>query len=106
MLMRGLPHAARCSTGSPATRALWAAASGIRRMSGEESSPPLRQTRQLTARQGQQRLIISASHQLLEHVQPLPHRLLEHPAQNLVHLATFLSSRRSSTDKVRDTEGP
>jgi hypothetical protein len=65
-------------------------------MSGEKSTPPLRQAGQLTARQGQQGLIISASHQLLEHVKPLPHRLLEHPAQNLVHLATLPAASQVS----------
>jgi hypothetical protein len=48
------------------------------------------QTGQLTASHRQQRSVISAACQLVEHVEPLPHCLPEHLAQNLIHLAALL----------------
>jgi hypothetical protein len=56
-------------------------------MSSKQSTPAMGQTGQLTAGDRKQGAIIGAACQLIEHVEPLPHCLLEHPTQNLVHLA-------------------
>jgi hypothetical protein len=46
----------------------------------------MRQSGQLSARDRQQRAVVGAVCQLVEHVEPLPHCLPEDLAQNLVHL--------------------
>ncbi len=89
MLVGGPPHAARRRSGTPPARALWTAAPRIRRVSGKQSPPPVDQSRQFTTRDRQQRPVISAARQLIEHVKPVPYRLPEDLTQNPVHLSTF-----------------
>lgn len=62
-------------------------------MSHKQSAPRMGQTGQLATRHRHQRPIITAACQLVERVEPLPHCLPEDLAQNLVHLATFPTSR-------------
>ena len=88
VLMCGSPHAARRRTRSPVARAFRTAAPRIRCMRSEQSPPAMGQSGQLTACDRQQRTIVGAVCQLVEHVEPLPHSLPEDLAQNLVHLAT------------------
>ncbi len=94
VLVGGSPHAARRRMGAPTARALRTTASKIRRMGGEQSTPPVGQTRQLASCHRKQRPVIGAARQLVEHVEPVPHRLPEDLAQNPVHLATFLAAHR------------
>jgi hypothetical protein len=61
-------------------------------MAGQQSTPTMSKTGQLTSCQRHQRPVIGAACQLVEHVEPLPHCLPEHLAQNLVHLADLLPS--------------
>ena len=88
VLMCGSPHTARRRTRSPVARAFRTPAPRIRCMGSEQSPPPMGQSGQLTACDRQQRTIVGAVCQLVEHVEPLPHSLPEDLAQNLVHLAT------------------
>ncbi len=94
VLVGSPPHTAWRRTRAPTARALRTAASKIRRVGSEQSTPPVGQTRQLASCHGQQRPVIGAAHQLVEHVEPVPHRLPENLAQNLVHLVTFPAAYR------------
>ena len=86
VFMCGLPHAARRRARSPVASALRTAAPRIRRMCGKQRPPPMSQSGQFTARNRHQGTIVSTVRQLVEHVEPLPYRLPEDLAQNLVHL--------------------
>jgi hypothetical protein len=55
-------------------------------MGGEQSAPSMRQSGQLATHEGNERAVVGVAGQLIEHVEPLPHRLPEDLAQNLVHL--------------------
>ncbi len=90
----GPPHTARRRARAPAARALRTAPSKIRSVAGEQSTPPVRQTRQFASCHRQQRPVIGAGRQLIEHVEPVPNRLPEDLAQNPVHLATFPAAHR------------
>lgn len=96
VLMGGPPHTAWRRTRTPTVRALRAAAPSVRCMSGEQSTPAVGQTRQLASCHRQQRPVIGAARQLVEHVEPVPHGLPENLTQNPVHLATFPATYRVS----------
>ncbi len=72
-------------------------------MSSEQSTPAMSQPGQLATRHRDQRAVIGAAGELVEHVEPIPHCLPEHPAQNLIHLAAFPPPSRPRTESnVRD----
>ena len=89
VLVRCPPHAARRYTRTPRVRALRTAAPRIRRVGRKQISPPRNQAGQLTARHRQQRPIVSVVDQLVEHVEPIPHRLAKYLGQNPVHPVPF-----------------
>jgi hypothetical protein len=104
ILVGGPPYTAWRRTGAPPARTLRTATPRVRRVGSKQGTPSVGQPRQFTTRDRQQRSVISAARQRIEHVKPVPYRLSKDLTQNPVHLSAFPAAIGISATRGLDSQ--